>query len=145
VWTCSSASLSEQRHPTTPPAFRLQLPLLLCHTHGYKRSAPPWSAPPPSSSSSLLNASTHVRPRSSTSYARHHATGRSAPPEADIRYIHHRGVTGASSLRPFPGPAATKTTSASTLRCSPTIPPVASTAPLRHHRRSPLLGLCRRG
>jgi hypothetical protein len=47
VWTCSSASLSEQRHPTTPPAFRLQLPLLLCHTHGYKRSAPPWSAPPP--------------------------------------------------------------------------------------------------
>jgi hypothetical protein len=50
-----------------------------------------------------------------------------------------------SSLRPFPNPAATVTTSTSTLQCSSTISSAASTAPSCHHHCSPLLGLCRRG
>jgi hypothetical protein len=108
--------------------------------------APPRSAPVAVALlPQLATASAHVRPRSSPSYAQHRAIGRPALQEASVRYIHHRGVTSTSNLQPFPSPAATTVTSASTLRCSPTIPLAASTASPRHHHCSPPLGLCRRG
>jgi hypothetical protein len=108
--------------------------------------APPRSAPVAVALlPQLATASAHVRLRSSPSYAQHRAIGRPALQEASVRYIHHRGVTSTSNLQPFPSPAATTVTSASTLRCSPTIPLAASTASPRHHHCSPPLGLCRRG